>query len=104
MDGWGSLTMLLKRQNANKYRKAQLRYDLQKKKEAFLSNQKSNSEFDFPELSTVEMEKLKKEIRSKIRREKIKNKIISLLILIAVIVLLIWIIQAKNQTVYQLLQ
>ena len=36
MDGWGALTMLIKRQNANKYKKAEFRYELQKKKEDFL--------------------------------------------------------------------
>lgn len=36
MDGWGSLTMLIKRQELTKARKSKLRYELQKRKEAFL--------------------------------------------------------------------
>jgi hypothetical protein len=74
MDGWGSLTMLIKRQNASKYRKAVLRHELQKKKESYLKDAyDANEELEFPELSTYEMNVLKREIRAKLKRERIKN-------------------------------
>ncbi len=96
MDGWGSLTMLIKRQNAEKYRKAQLRYELQKKKEDFLSNQGHTNEFDFPEVSKLEMEKIKENIRADFRKQRIKNRLISAFILIGVIVFLAWFVDAKT--------
>jgi hypothetical protein len=39
MDGWGSLTMLIKRQEAAKNRKYSLKYELQKKKRKFVKRQ-----------------------------------------------------------------
>ncbi len=57
MDGWGALTMLIKRQNASRNRKADLRYELRKKKEELLKRKGSHQEFDFPEISKEELEK-----------------------------------------------
>jgi len=99
MDGWGSLTLFIKRQNAEKYRKAKSRYDLQKKKEGFLSNDGTQSEFDFPEISDFEMEKVKAEIRARMKKDRIKNRIISLFILMAVIAFIAWFINAKTGTI-----
>mgnify|MGYP001950925005 CR=1 FL=1 len=104
MDGWGSLTMLLKRQNSDKYRKAQLRHELQKKKENFLSNQESATEFDFPKVSDVEMERIKADIRADFRKQRIKNRIISVFILIAVIMFLAWFVNAKTGAIKEFLQ
>ena len=87
MDGWGSLTMLLKRQNADKYRKAQLRHELQKKRESFLSNQKVDSGLDLPELTRDQMERIKQEIRSNLRKQQINSRLISILIFILVVIL-----------------
>ena len=87
MDGWGSLTMLMKRQNADKYRKARLRHQLQKKKESFLSNQNDHSETDFPEISRAQMELIKQEIRSNLRKQRINSRLISVLIFVLVVIL-----------------
>lgn len=87
MDGWGALTMLLKRQNADKYRKAQLRHELQKKRESFLSNQKVNSDVNFPEITRDQMEMIKQEIRSNLRKQRINSRLISALIFILVVIL-----------------
>jgi len=96
MDGWGSLTMLMRRQNADKYRKAKLRYELQKRKEDFLTNKAAASEFDFPELSKDEMDHVKDTIRSKMKREKILANITSLLIFVATCLLIVWLILAHT--------
>lgn len=85
MDGWGSLTMLIKRQNANKYRKSELRYELQKKKESYLKDAYNTREsFEFPEISLDEMIVLKEEIRAKLKRDKIKN-ILSYIVVVGLI-------------------
>ena len=75
MDGWGSLTMLIKRQNAEKYRKADLRYKLQKRKEEYVHDayDKDGKALDFPEVSQAEMEKIKKEIRREMKAQKIRG-------------------------------
>ncbi len=81
--------MLIKRQEADKWRKADLRAKLKSQKEGYLEAYKSKDEFDFPEISTSEMKRLKDKIRSDFRRERIKNIIIlsiSFLIMITLIV------------------
>jgi len=83
MDGWGSLTMLIKRQNAEKYRKADLRYELQKRKESYITDKESQDEFDFPQLSRSEMNEIKEDIRKKIRTDKLKSSIRYILAAIA---------------------
>ncbi len=81
MDGWGSLTMLIKRQEAAKRRKSSLKYDLQKRRESFLKN-KATQKLEFPEISDSEMKTIKDEIRKKHKREWIKNVLINFLLLI----------------------
>ena len=79
MDGWGSLTMLIRRQEAAKNRKAELKYELQKRKEGII-NKKYNQSLEFPEISKLEMKILKKEIRKKHKRNRIKNALVNLLL------------------------
>lgn len=87
MDGWGSLTMLIKRQNADKYRKAELRYKLQKKKEGFVHDayDRDGNEFEFPEFSKAEMEAFKKEIRTEIKKQRLRNLGTYFLVIILII-------------------
>lgn len=68
---WGALTNLTKRQHNEKVRKAELRHKLQKRKESYITDKVSQNEFDFPELSRLEMNKIKKEIRKKMRTQKL---------------------------------
>lgn len=70
---YGALTVLVKRQQSEKFRKAQMRAKLKSRKESYLDAYDSKDEFDFPEISTIEMRKLKDQIRKDFRREKIKN-------------------------------
>ena len=95
MDGWGSLTMLIKRQEAAKNRKASLKYELQKRRESYF---KGNPEqgLKFPEISTAEMNVLKKKIRKKYRADKIKNAIISIIIFTLVVAVFYYIISNKK--------
>jgi hypothetical protein len=104
MDGWGSLTMLIKRQNSEKYRKAKSRYDRQKKKEGFLTHDGEESEFDFPEVSEFELKRIKAKIKADHRRQRIKNSIISFVILMAVIAFLGWLIAVKTGAIKDFLQ
>jgi hypothetical protein len=63
--------MLIKRQNASKYRKAELRHELQKRKENLLKNAYDHSDrLDFPEISPHQMNVLKQEIRDNLKRER----------------------------------
>ena len=78
MDGWGSLTMLIKRQEAAKNRKASLKYELQKRRESYFKG-KPEQGLEFPEISTAEMNVLKEKIRKKHKANKIKNAIVSIL-------------------------
>tara|TARA_R110002073_G_scaffold8207_1_gene45707 strand:+ start:145402 stop:145692 length:291 start_codon:yes stop_codon:yes gene_type:complete len=73
MDGWGALTMLIKRQEATKWRKAELRHQLQKRKEALIHKRTDQNEFNFPELSNSEMRKVKDQIRRDFKKERIKH-------------------------------
>ncbi len=84
MDGWGSLTMLIKRQEAAKNRKAALKYELKKRKENLIK-EKYTQNLKFPEISNLEMTALKKEIRKKHKKDKIKNNVINLIIFIIII-------------------
>ncbi|MEE9407483.1 MAG: hypothetical protein V3V28_05355 [Polaribacter sp.] len=94
MDGWGSLTMLIKRQEASKNRKAALRYELQKKKENYFNN--NTYELEFPKISNSEMKVLKQEIRKKYRNNKIKTIILNILILAFVLFLFYYIFNNKK--------
>lgn len=75
MDGWGALTMLIKRQEAAKWRKAELRRQLQKRKEGLIHERTDQNEFNFPKLSNSEMRKVKNQIRRDFKKEKIKHLI-----------------------------
>lgn len=79
MDPWGSLTMLIKKQEAVKNRKAAFKYELQKRRETLLKGS-SQKEMQFPEISKAEMEILKEEIRRKYKVERIKNILVYVLI------------------------
>jgi hypothetical protein len=72
MDGWGALTMLMKRQNSDKHRKSKLRYDHQKRRENALSAYTDDS-LIFPEVSKKEMEIIKKDIHKKLRKQRLFN-------------------------------
>jgi hypothetical protein len=91
MDGWGSLTMLIKRQEADKFRKAELRSKLKNQKEGYLNAHESKDEFNFPEISSVEMKKLKEKIRRDIRNEWIRSLVFLLLVLSIIIACIIYI-------------
>lgn len=88
MDGWGSLTMLIKRQNSDKNRKAELKYQLQKRKESFVKDayDKEGDEFDFPEISKHQMELLKKEIRRDIRNQRLRSILSYLIVTLAIVI------------------
>lgn len=92
MDGWGALTMLIKRQQADKFRKAALRAKLKSQKESYIHSHQSKDLFDFPELPRSEMEKLKSKIRNDYRKQRISNIFLNSIILISVIVFLLYLI------------
>ena len=95
MDGWGSLTMLIKRQEAAKNRKSALKYELQKRRESYFKG-KPEQELEFPEISTTEMNILKEKIRKKYKADKIKNAIISIILFIFVVAVFYYIISNKK--------
>ncbi len=95
MDGWGSLTMLIKRQQAAKNRKSELRFQLQKRKESFLSSKNIN-EFEFPAISNSEMKTLKQQIRKDLKKERIKNLIINLILLLCSIAFIYYLTTSLN--------
>ena len=68
---WGAITNLTKRQHNEKVRKAEYRYEHQKRRESYAIPKESIDEFDFPELSKVELEKVKEEIRKKMKTQKL---------------------------------
>ena len=86
MDGWGSLTMLIKRQEAAKSRKAVLKHELQKRNGSFL-NSGSIQELEFPKISDTDMKILKQQIRKKYRVERVRSIIINILVFIFVLTL-----------------
>ncbi len=95
MDGWGALTMLIKRQNAAKYRKAELRYKLQKKKEGFVHDayDKDGEEFEFPKFSKLQMDTFKKEVRTEIRQQQLRSigtYLLVILFIIGFVYLALW--------------
>ncbi|WP_439129452.1 hypothetical protein [Polaribacter sp.] len=95
MDGWGALTMLIKRQEAAKNRKAVLKKALQEKKMSYL-HVENKTEFGFPELSTVELKQLKNDIRKEIKKQRIKSIISSLILLISIISIVYFIFLFKK--------
>lgn len=90
MEGWGSLTMLIKRQEAAKNRKTTLKFELQKRRESLFKDN-VRQKLEFPEISNVDMKILKEEIRKKYRTEKTKNIIINIIIFTFVLFLFYYI-------------
>lgn len=85
MDGWGSLTMLIKRQEAAKFRKAALRAELKNRKESHIHDPyTAKDEFDFPEVSEFEMQKIKQDIKRKYKRQRNLQLLISVTLLITI--------------------
>tara|TARA_R110001632_G_scaffold152588_2_gene270276 strand:- start:10866 stop:11153 length:288 start_codon:yes stop_codon:yes gene_type:complete len=74
---WGGLSILIKRQEAAKFRKAALRAELKNRKESYIHNVYDlKDEFDFPEISHSEMQLLKEKIRNDFRKKRRKEIII----------------------------
>ena len=94
MDGWGSLTMLIKRQEAAKNRKAKLKFDFQKRKESYLKDN-LGLELEFPNVTKDEMRIIKQDIRAKYKRKRIKNILLNIFLLIAVFFLFYYILSKK---------
>lgn len=89
MDGWGSLTMLIKRQEAAKFRKAKLRAELKNKKEGYLNDVYSvKDEFKFPQVSEFEMKKIKEAIHKKYRKQRNLQFLFSITLLSAIVYVL----------------
>lgn len=80
MEGWGSLTVLIKKQEAAKNRKAKLKYELQKRKESLISKEKNS--LVFKEVSKADLKTIKAEIREKYRKERIKTLIVNFMLLV----------------------
>jgi hypothetical protein len=95
MDGWGSLTMLIKRQEAAKNRKSTLKYELQKRRESLFKDN-VRQKLEFPEISNADMKILKEEIRKKHRTEKTKSIIINIIIFTFVLFLFYYIFSTKK--------
>lgn len=96
MDGWGSLTMLIKRQEADKFRKAELRARLKSQRELYLHAHEAEDEFNFPKVSSIEMKKLKDQIRKDIRKENVKNILFYLIIFIILLSVIIYVYLKKQ--------
>ncbi|PQJ78108.1 hypothetical protein BTO18_02375 [Polaribacter porphyrae] len=95
MDSWGALTMLIKRQEAAKNRKKKLKFDLDKRKKNLQSN--SVNGLEFKKVSESELKEIKSQIKSKSKRDNIKNLTINLLIfLICSLVLYYLVTQIKT--------
>ena len=90
MDPWGSLTILIKKQEAAKNRKAALKYELQKRREVLLKGN-DRKEMEFPEISKDDMTILKSAIRIKYKADQTKNIIIYILIFIIILFLISYI-------------
>ncbi|OAD40846.1 hypothetical protein [Polaribacter atrinae] len=90
---FGALTSLIKKQEAAKYRKSTLKYELQKRRESLLKD-KPAQELEFPEISNIEMKILKEKIRKQYKADKIKNIIINILILTFVVAVFYYIISS----------
>ena len=96
MDGYGALSMLIKRQNADKNRKTKFRYELQKKREELLTTEIIEDSFSFPQLSEFEIKIKKDQIRAQIRKDKIRNNFISGLMFMASCLFVVWLIVAHT--------
>jgi hypothetical protein len=92
---FGAITSLIKKQEAAKYRKATLKYELQKRRESLLKGKPAQA-LEFPEISTAEMKVLKEKIRKKYKTDKIKNAIISILLFTLVAAVFYYIISNKE--------
>jgi hypothetical protein len=95
MDGWGALTMLIKRQEAAKNRQAALKYELQKRREGFIKNN-SSQKLEFPKISNADMKVLKTAIRKKYKADRIKTGILNIVLLAFVLFLVYYIFSQKN--------
>lgn len=97
---WGALNSLIKKQNNDKYRKAHIRHELQKRKEKYLQNAYGGlSGYNFPDLSDQEIEMIKGEIRASLKQDEIKNRINSLIIFILVSIAVLYAILMYMQEV-----
>ena len=94
-DPWGGLTVLIKKQQHNINRKAKIKYLLQKKKESYLK-ENSNNKLVFPEIPDFELEKIKTQIRKDLRKQRIKEIIFNIFLLISTILLFYLIISNIN--------
>jgi len=90
MDSWGSLTMLIKKQQADKRRKAEIRALFIKRKKLYIHTNSTKNEFDFPELTPRNLEKIKTEIRLKLKRRRMVDLIISVLFFIIILAGLVY--------------
>jgi len=99
MAGYSSFTVLRKLQNDEKFRKAQFRYELQKKKEKFLEGALGGlSGYDFPDLTNQEMQVIKDQIRINLRQDKVNSRRNSLFLFIiaAIVVFCLMIMYAQE--------
>ena len=89
----------IKRQQAGKNRKSELKFQLQKRKENLLITRQKD-EFNFPELTSLEMKTLKEEIRKVHRKNRAKTFIFSccILFVILIAVFVVKICKPKPQT------
>ena len=78
MIDWGSWTLLIKRQHAEKNRNSKIRYQLQNKREKLLNN--SKKQLEFPKISNDKMEILKAKIKKDQKYQKIKSIIINVIL------------------------
>ncbi len=66
--GYGHLLVLIKKQLSDQYRKAANRIDFKKKRESYFHHEESYT-MEFPQVSALELEIIKKEIRKKAKKE-----------------------------------
>lgn len=99
MAGYSSFTVLRKIQNHEKYRKAQIRHELQKKKEKLLEGALGGlSGYNFPNLTDQEIEEVKGQIKINLKEESIKMRKNSLvLFLIATVTVLFFMIMYAQE-------
>lgn len=88
--GYGHLTVLIKKQLSENYRKAAARFDLQKKKENYLKkNSGRKSDLEFPEVTIEKLNEIKLEIRRKAHKADLLDLFINLAAITAVLLFLI---------------
>ena len=76
----GELNTLMNKQIHNKFRKGQIRYEIQKRKEQLLSkDRKEFSGYRFPKLTNQEIELVKDQIRIHLKQERSKDRINSII-------------------------